>query len=210
MAPFQTGQLFVYFGPMFSGKSSKLLQELSTYADIGMKTLYINHADDDRVTHGDTTVSTHSSQYFGLSKQVDSRKVASLATIDPSNPVNYQVIGIDESQFFDDLVPTVTQWVQKEHKIVICVGLDGDAFMKPFGHLLELIPLADRVEKLTAKCHRCLENLRSLREHGNAVVFSGPGPLCLAPFTRRLTCETSQRVVGGADKYIPVCRYHHD
>lgn len=201
------GQLFIYLGPMFSGKSSKLLQELSTYADIGMTTLYINHADDDRSTQGDDKVSTHSSQYFGLSKRVDSRKVSSLSTIDPSHPTDYQVIGIDESQFFNDLVPTVTHWVQQEHKIVICVGLDGDAFMKPFGHLLELIPLADRVEKLNAKCHRCLENLRTLREHGKSMAFVGP--LCPAPFTRRLTHETSQKVVGGADKYIPVCRYHH-
>jgi thymidine kinase len=214
LAPFQSGQLSIYVGPMFSGKSSKLLQELSTYADIGMRTLYVNHADDIRSTQGDSVVSTHSSQYSGLSKRVDSKKTALLAQVDTSP---YQVIGVDESQFFDDLVPTVTRWVQKERKIVVCVGLDGDAFMKPFGHLLELIPLADTVVKLTAKCHRCLENLQKLREQGTASVFSGQtriipglqGPLCEAPFTLRLTTETSQKIVGGADKYIPVCRYHH-
>jgi thymidine kinase len=54
--------------------------------------------------------------------------------------------------------------------VVIVAALDGDFMRKPFGRILELVPLAERVEKLTAVCMICHD-----RE---------------ASFTKRRGCET--------------------
>lgn len=194
-----SGRLEIYLGPMFSGKSSRLLHDLSTFADIGLKVLYINHIDDIRDTKGDNIVSTHNSQYNGLSKKIKSAKISFLKEV---NVEDYDIIGVDEAQFFEDLVPMVIDWVENKKKYVICVGLDGDAFRRPFGHLLELIPYSDFVEKLKAKCHICLNEAKD----------RGFGRLKEAPFTKRLfindDSNKEQKLIGGADKYIAVCRYH--
>lgn len=182
------GHLTLYVGPMFAGKSSRLLHDLTMYADIGYSVLYINHSDD---TRGDV-FSSHSSSTRQLSSKITWKKVSSLGSVDISK---YDVIGVDESQFFDDLYSCVSWWVHEQNMIVICAGLDSDAFLRPFGHILELVPLCDRIIKLTAKCYQCLKE--------------SPRNLVDAPFTMRLDSSKEQKVIGGADLYIPVCRHHY-
>ena len=70
-------------------------------------------------------------------------------------------------------------------KVVVIAALDGDFQRKPFGSILDLIPLAEEVTKLNAVCMVCY------------------GP---ASFSKRLGSETQVEVIGGADKYIAVCR----
>jgi len=189
-----SGYLSLYVGPMFSGKSSALLHDLTMYGDIGMKVLYINHSDDTRRSSGDTIFSTHNSSYDKISPKIAWEKVAKLTDLDVSK---YDVIGIDEAQFFEDLYANVLKWVHEDSKVVICAGLDGDVFLRPFGHILELVPLCDKITKLTAKCYKCLE-------------FSLKPPYLVdAPFTIRLSSSFEQKVVGGSELYLPVCRFHH-
>ena len=59
------------------------------------------------------------------------------------------VIGIDEAQFFPDLRTFVLR-AEVDHKILILAGLDGDSERRPFGQILDCIPLCDTVTKLTA------------------------------------------------------------
>ena len=54
--------------------------------------------------------------------------------------------------------------------------------------MLDIIPLADSVTKLTARCELCGKR---------------------AFFTLRKTEETQTELIGGADVYMPVCRQHH-
>ena len=70
-------------------------------------------------------------------------------------------------------------------KVYVC-GLDGDFERKKFGQILNLIPLCDKVTKLTSLCSVC--------KNGAPGIFS-----------KRITLETEQTVVG-SDNYIPVCR----
>jgi thymidine kinase len=70
-------------------------------------------------------------------------------------------------------------------KIYIC-GLDGDFERKKFGSILDLIPLCDKVSKLTSLCSLCKD--------GTPAIFS-----------MRLTEEKEQTIVG-SNNYIPVCR----
>ena len=64
------------------------------------------------------------------------------------------VFGIDEGQFYPDLVEGVESFLRRD-KIVIISALDGDFERKPFGQIPELIPLSDDIVKLRAICMRC-------------------------------------------------------
>lgn len=98
------------------------------------------------------------------------------------------VIAIDEAQFFEDLYDFCSTIADRDGKIVIVAGLDGDYLRRSFGSVLDVIPLADTVTKLTARCELC---------GGKAF------------FTLRKTQETRTELIGGADIYMPVCRQHY-
>lgn len=98
--------------------------------------------------------------------------------------MHYSVIGIDEGQFFPDLVRFCDS-MASAGKIVIVAALDGTFQRKPFGHVLELVPLSESVVKLSAVCMVCFAD---------------------AAFSKRLGSETAEKVIGGAEKYIAVCR----
>ncbi len=70
-------------------------------------------------------------------------------------------------------------------KIVIISALDGTFQRKPFGRILELVPLAEQVIKLNAVCAVCGKD---------------------ASFSQRLSCEKKVELIGGEDMYRPVCR----
>ncbi|KAF9679399.1 hypothetical protein SADUNF_Sadunf06G0011200 [Salix dunnii] len=98
------------------------------------------------------------------------------------------VIGIDEAQFFEDLYDFCHDVADHDGKTVIVAGLDGDYLRRSFGSVLDVIPLADSVTKLSAQCEICGKR---------------------AFFTLRKTEETQTELIGGADIYMPVCRQHY-
>lgn len=200
------GYLELFFGPMWSGKSTKMAERIAEYADLGMRCVVVNHLKDERVessgTYDDGKFSQHGSSNFHLSDHINKLKTDSLSTIDVSD---YDVIAVDECQFFDkDLLEEIPKWVNKEHKIVICAGLDGDAECNLFGNILYLIPYADKVKKLQAQCTVCLEELRKSGFRGMRSITAN------APFSARLVASKgSQILVGGSESYTVMCRYHH-
>ncbi|XP_009075904.1 PREDICTED: thymidine kinase, cytosolic, partial [Acanthisitta chloris] len=108
----------------------------------------------------------------------------------PAGPVPYQealraaVIGIDEGQFFPDIVE-FCEAMANTGKTVIVAALDGTFQRKAFGNILNLVPLAESVVKLNAVCMECFRE---------------------ASYTKRLGVEREVEVIGGADKYHSVCR----
>lgn len=162
-------------GPMFAGKTSELFRLVDRYTVQLHKTLVIRHCNDTR--YSDKNACTHDSQ---VRRSVSTHVLADVTPL----IADYNVIGIDEGQFYPDLVETVQNWLQL-HKIVIVSALDGDFQQRPFGQVLQLVPLADKITKLNAVCHVCAQD---------------------APFSRRITTETTQQVIGGDDKYIACCR----
>jgi len=111
---------------------------------------------------------------------------------------NYDVIGIDEGQFFPDLVQFCEHAANVLGKIVIVSGLDATCVRTPFGQLCELIAMAEKVDKLAAVCKLC----------GND-----------AHFTKRVVENTeeiadnsdfNESLIGGAESYISTCRACYD
>ncbi len=195
------GTLYMRFGPMFSGKTTWLNAELTELADQGFTVLKITHVKDVRedVAACDDSGSTHNSSFVSLTRKIDCIRASTLSDIDVST---YNVIGVDESQFFYDLFVAVEAWTETLGKHVRVVGLDGDCHKRKFGQTLDLIPIADEVKKMRARCRLCLDEFGIMNYHGNILSLSGP-------FTKRLCPSEEQEIIGGSSLYIPVCRYHH-
>lgn len=195
------GTLNIRIGPMFSGKTTWLNGELTQLADKRFSVLKIIHSDDIRpkIESCDNSGSTHNSSYRSLSNKITTIRASKLKDIDITK---YHVIGVDESQFFPDLKEVIEDWVEYKGKHIRIAGLDGDSFKQKFGQTLDLIPICDEVIKLNASCKICLIDLEKSGFRGNILSIVGP-------FTKRLGHSKEQKKVGGAEEYIPVCRFHH-
>lgn len=171
-------QLNIILGPMFSGKSTEGIRQIRRYGKHfgSNKILSIKYSKDTRYTN-EEKVSTHDKTTI---EAISCAQLEDLGT----KWMKYRAIFIDEGQFFKDIVP-FTLNALKHGVNVIIAALDGDFKAQPFPNkLFDLIPYSDRTIKLPALCV-C----------GNDAIF-----------TQRITTETAQEVIGGADKYESRCR----
>ena len=183
------GTIEVIMGPMFSGKSTELLRKLQRHRIARKKVLLIKHRSDERYPGSDRCVVTHD--------HLKNEAQLIVSEIDESlfESADYQaaeVVGIDEAQFFGANLPELVDRIAHEGKTVIVAGLDGDFKREQFGYLVHLIPMAEKVKKMTAVCLECgLE----------------------ASFTARTKFNDSSHkaervaIVGGSEMYKPVCRH---
>lgn len=79
-------------------------------------------------------------------------------------------------------------------KIVIVAALDGTFDRKPFHNILELIPLAEKIQKLTAVCWFCKRENASFTKR----TVSSQESMSLS---RNLV-----ELIGGDECYKPACR----
>ena len=101
-------------GTMFAGKSTELLRQISLQEVAGKKVMRVKFAGDNRYKNK-TRIATHTGQ------SRDALAVTFLSELGDSWR-SYDVIGIDEGQFFTDLVQFAEQ-AANAHKIVIISSL---------------------------------------------------------------------------------------
>ena len=170
-----SGYLELILGPMYAGKTSKIIEIYKLYKYCKMAVSIINHSLDTR--YHDTMLSSHD-KIMAPCLQSDN-----LTDLWNNNSMlqNCNVVLINEGQFFADLYEVVLDMLKHNKKIYIC-GLDGDFERKKFGYILDLIPLCDKVQKLTSLCSLCKD--------GTPAIFS-----------MRLTQEKEQTIIG-SDNYL--------
>jgi thymidine kinase len=173
--------LDVIIGPMFAGKSSRILSIVSRHVAVGMRVLVVKHASDRRYGEEDD-IMTHDD------RRTPCRSLESLNELEDETLRRFDVIIVDEAHFFPGLVAFVKRVVDGHWKSLFLVGLDGDSNRRPFGELLECIPLADRVERITSFCRRCANGTPGLFSYR----IQGP--------------HDQQVIVGGANMYETLCR----
>ena len=200
----KTSYLEIILGCMYSGKTSKLVEIYKQCQFCNIPVAVINHSIDKR--YDDNLLSTHDKVmipciqtnklidvwYYNDNNinNDDNSNTTHLKFLDDSvKLINADVILINEGQFFDDLYPAVKHMLRHGKQIYIG-GLDGDFERKRFGQILDLIPLCDKVTKLTSLCSLC--------KNGSPGIFS-----------KRITSEKKQTIVG-SDNYIPVCRHCYE
>lgn len=178
------GYLSLFIGPMYSGKTSKLLELYKQFKFCEMPTLVVNYIGDNR--YDTTMLSTHDKSMIPCMMCETLSDICDIFNDKLTEQfTDADIILINEGQFFKDIVEWVTIAVNKYHKHVYICGLDGDYKRRLFGNWLDLIPQSDAIIKLYSFCSNC-------KKH--------PGI-----FSHRLNNET-QQVLIGADSYIPLCR----
>ncbi|NP_001011452.1 thymidine kinase, cytosolic [Xenopus tropicalis] len=169
------GQIQVIFGPMFSGKSTELMRRVRRFQIAQYKCMLIKYAKDTR--YSKEHLATHDQNTMAAVSACQLRDVSAEA-------LACSVIGIDEGQFFPDIVDFCEEMANRG-KTMIVAALDGTFQRKAFGNILNLVPLAESVVKLNSVCMECYRE---------------------AAYTKRLGAEKEVEVIGGAEKYHSVCR----
>ncbi len=171
------GYIRLIMGPMFSGKTTFLKSIFDRFTIAGKKCLMVKYVNDNR--YDEKYVVTHT----GIKCTGDTIKAGKLMELD--NIVkNYNVICIDEIQFYNDAPDYCDKWAN-EGLIIICAGLSGTFERKEFPIISKLIPLCEKIELLRAVCP----------ETGNDATFS-----------YRISDNNNVIDIGGSDKYKAVDR----
>lgn len=173
--------LELIIGPMFSGKSTELIRKIRLAKIIDKKVIVIKPIID--IRYKNNKIVSHSFE----SEECESIQL--LAEMDQKIN-NYDLIVVDEGQFFPDLKEYVLKWVDVNKKDVIVGGLDGGHKRNKIGDILELIPYSDSCVKIKSLCKKCNDGTQAI-------------------FTHRMNDNQEQVEIGGAETYIPLCRKHY-
>lgn len=103
--------------------------------------------------------------------------------LDITNKSLPNIILIDEGQLFPDLYDSVEKMLSLGKQVYVA-GLNGDYKMKLFGQIINLISIADDIIYIQALC-KCGKP---------------------ASFTARTVQDESLILIGGSERYIPVCK----
>ena len=142
-------QLIVFCGPMFSGKSDELIRELRRAPHAGFKVLaFVPEVDFRREKD---TINSQDGTAFPAITVGNSAEILGMVTPD------VDIVGIDETQFFDEGIVDVCLNLVHRGKKVIVAGLDKNFRGEPFGPMGRLKQEADHVETFHAYCAVCRE-----------------------------------------------------
>lgn len=168
-------------GPMFSGKTTELLRRLTILKEAGLKVIYITSTLDTR-------------DFVSHNKAIGKPDVAFCSTHMLMDVCAYaavfDVIGIDEAQFFEDLPTFCLEMAEKYGAKVIVAGLNSDFKREKFGKICDLVPVCDNITKLYPFCASC----------ASSKIMSP------ALFSKRTVMSDEKVVIGDCRSYLPVCR----
>jgi thymidine kinase len=183
----QKMSLTLILGPMFSGKSSRLIELIRLYKTLDYNMLIIKPDIDSR--YDSTSIATHTRDTESCIT-VPRSSLSDMKTHDALRSV--RVIAIDEGQFFTGLYDFVRYCLDECRLHIYVAGLAGDASRSPFGEIISLVPICTKIEWLQALCIQCKD--------GTPGVYS-----------KRIgitSTNESQIQVGNQDKYESVCHKH--
>jgi thymidine kinase len=183
--------LELLIGPMFAGKSSAIQSIVRRHQSLGWKVFVITNSMDTRYSDSPMIVN-HDKQ---MMPAVATDKLMPL--LETQEYKESRLVVVEEAQFFSDLIPFIEAVVDKHGKHAVVVGLDGDADRRPFGRVLDLVPMADRITKLTAMCKHCGD--------GTPAIFT----FAHNTDTEAAIASGSVINVGADEKYVPLCRSHY-
>ncbi len=161
----------LYIGPMYAGKTSHLMNLYSYHGGV-----ILDHTLDETIENKQGTFKSHNNTVMNC------YKAKSLMAFMRKVGTTENSIFINEAQFFDDLYEFVLTY--ENDKNIYIFGLDGDFNRKPFGQILNVIPLADYVVKFNGICKFCSKN---------------------SLFSKRIVPNQEQYLLDES-AYVPTCR----
>jgi thymidine kinase len=184
----RVGDIELIFGPMFAEKSTEMLSRIRRAILANQPAVVVKSSIDTRYGQGNALV-THGGSYQTSAEATATSAAVRVVIATRLSEVELQddefVIGVDEGQFYCDLVEVVTQWAAQGRRVIVA-ALDGDFHRVAFPSVSALIPHCEFIEKRRGVCMVC-------RRRESA-------------FTQCLVKCEGQVLVGGAEKYRSVCR----
>ena len=175
----EEGRIELISGPMFSGKSTRLIGVIRKFTYKDKKTIMVKYFADKRFTEKSEVVTHDLLKYDSIECKNLREHIEKLK--------QYDVIGIDEGQFFNDLVE-VCEELALMKKTIIIAALNGDFRMEPFPVIAKIIPKADKIKLLKAYCFNCHKD---------------------AKFSLRIVQSNETVLIGAGEAYKPACRECH-
>jgi thymidine kinase len=172
----KSGWIEVVCGSMFSGKTEELIRRLNRARIAKQKVEIFKPAIDTRYDEDD--VVSHDSKSVASTPVQNATQILFYAE-------DFEVVGIDEAQFFGNDLVNVCNELAAKGKRVIVAGLDMDYLGKPFGPIPNIMASAEYVTKVHAICMNC----------GN-----------LANYSHRTVKDNNLVVLGETEAYEPLCR----
>ena len=173
------GKIELILGPMFSGKSTRLIEQMRKYVYKAKKTIMVKYYADQRYSEKSEVVTHDLIKYDSINCKLLRNSFETLK--------QYDVIGIDEGQFFADLVE-VCEELALIGKIVLIAALNGDFRMEPFPVIQRIIAKSDKIKLLKAYCFNCHKD---------------------AKFSLRIVQSNETVLIGAGEAYKPACRECH-
>jgi len=171
---------------MFSGKSEEMIRRLRRAEIAGQRVVIFKPRVDDRYDAVDI-VSHAGARMRGVA-------VGSVGEL-VSRAQGFEVVGIDEVQFFEPSVVDAALSLAEGGTRVVAAGLDRNFRLEPFGPMPLLLAHAEFVDKLQAVCHRCGGPATTTQR----LVDGRPAPY-----------SGDTVVIGAAEQYEARCRDCHE
>ncbi len=185
------GVLEVITGPMFAGKTTELIKRVERQIFAKKKAALFKPSIDNRYSE-DEVVAHNGLRYEAFVIPTTTDGVRKIAEI--TRKEGYEVIGIDEVQFFPAEIVDTLEELADSGVYVIASGLNLDFKAEPFPVTKELLVRADNIIYLTAVCTVCgRPATRSQR-----LIDGKPAPR-----------DSPVIMVGGRESYEARCREHH-
>lgn len=177
------GLLTVFYGPMFSGKTSRIIAMLHVLSSQGKKGIIVKPSLDTR--YGTESVVHNHDGRKEIAYIVDHTKPEVLL----KKSIKTDVVIIDEIQFFPykNILPVIS-YFRKMGISVVVAGLLYDYRRVPFETTSQLLGIADDCIELTSVCQVCGQTARH---------------------SQRINGGTRQVAVGERDQYQAVCSRCH-
>lgn len=173
------GKIELILGPMFSGKSTRLIEQMRKYVYKAKKTIMVKYYADQRYSEKSEVVTHDLIKYDSINCKLLRNSFDTFK--------QYDVIGIDEGQFFADLVE-VCEELALMGKIILIAALNGDFRMEPFPVIQRIISKSDKIKLLKAYCFNCHKD---------------------AKFSLRIVQSNETVLIGAGEAYKPACRECH-
>ena len=141
----QSGWMEVICGSMFSGKTEELIRRLRRAEMAGQQVEIFKPKLDNR--YADEEVVSHNQNKIKSTPVETPDEILLLVS-------NCDVVGIDEAQFFDEIIVEIANQLANNGVRVVIAGLDMDYMGRPFGPMPNLMATAEYVTKVHAICKK--------------------------------------------------------
>lgn len=182
---YRQGRIEVVCGSMFSGKTEELIRRIKRATFARQRVVIFKPQIDTRYSE-EEVVSHDRNAVMSVPLSTSGEILDYLSSHTTSKDgYDFDVVGIDEAQFFGmDLVAVCNQLANNGVRVIIA-GLDMDFQCTPFGPIPALCAVADEVTKVHAICVKCG---------------------ALAYVSHRLVHDQNQVLIGEQTEYEPLCR----